>query len=279
MRQLTARSIRAVTAGTTESNSENIRSALSRGLPEFFPAPCVHDGNMVIVGSGPSLPLFVNEIKAEREKGRPICSIKGAHDFLIDNGIHPDLFVSCEPRERPLKHVSPHTAYLVASRCDPGLFDQLAKARVVIWHSIASKHDSEVEPRLNMTWDDLDLVEECDVFKERVVKGLSFGVGGGATSGLRAITISYLMGFRNIHLYGFDSCLDKDKDTKRFSGEKVGKGMVIDVIVGGKRFWCNGALADQAVQFQKLLKHMPGLNVKSYGNGLIAAILEARGKR
>ena len=274
MHALTTRSIRAITAGTSESNSENIRRALTLGLPEFTPAFCAHDGNMVIVGSGPSLPRFVEEIRQEREKGRPICAIKGAGDFLIENGIEPDLFVSCEPRSRPLQKISEHTVYLLASRCPPDLFEQLKGKNVVLWHSFASKTDAQPPPSgKTLKWEDFDPSEECEVWKGH------FGVGGASTSGLRAFNLVYLMGFRKIILYGFDSCLAADRDTKRFSGEKVGTGAIVDVIVAGKRFWCNGALAQQATEFQKVIGGLVGLKVEARGDGLIAAILKARAAR
>ena len=75
--------------GTSEMLSEYIRSAMGRGLPELPPAICSHDGTAVIVGSGPSLPNHFDEIKAEREKGRPICALNGAHDFLCERGLIP----------------------------------------------------------------------------------------------------------------------------------------------------------------------------------------------
>lgn len=274
MRTLTHRSIKALTAGTSESNSENIRQALARGLTEFSPAICAHDGSIVIVGSGPSLTSFAAEIREERAKGRPIVAIKGAHDWLCDEGIDPDVFVSVEPRSRPLKRVSKRTVYLLASRCPPDLFDQVKDCRVVLWHSLASKDDAkEPDQGKEWQWDDFDPIEECEVWKGR------FGVGGGSTSGLRAMTLAFLMGFRHFILYGFDSCLAKDRDTKRFSGEKVGDAMVIDVIVDGHRFWCNGALADQAIQFQRLIPYMPGVTFDIKGYGLLKAIVDARLRR
>lgn len=274
MHQLTDSSIRALQAGTVESNSANIRSALARGLSEFQPALCAHDGTMVIVGSGPSVTSFLEHIKEERRNGRPICAIKGAHDWLMANGVEPDLFVSCEPRDRPLKIVSDKCRYLIASRCSPALLDQLTGKQVTLWHSFASKTNVKPTPEKPvMTWDDFDPEEECEVWRGRI------GVGGGSTSGLRAIYIAYMLGFRRVSLYGFDSCLAKDRLTKRFTGEDVGTGMVVDVIVGGKRFWCNGALAKQASEFQEVLNYLHGLKVVAHGDGLIAEILEQRRRR
>lgn len=273
MKQLTSRSIQAIAAGTEQSNADNVRSALKRGLPEFVPSPCIHDGTFVIVGSGPSMPSMLEEIKGERRLGRPICAIKGAHDFLVENGLEPDLFVSVEPRVRPLKHPNHRTNYLISSRCAPELFDQLKGYNVTLWHSFSSKNGSEPPPNDNPTWEDFNPLEECEVWRGR------FGVGGGSTSGLRAFNLAYLMGFRKIVLYGMDSCLAKDKMTKRFTGETVGTSKVIDIIVGGRRFFCNGALADQAAQFQRLLQALPGLRVDVKGDGLLAEIMKQRNLR
>ena len=77
-------------AGTEEELCSNIRSALARGLPELALAPTKHDGNMVLVASGWSMPDFIDEIKAHRRAGRPIVAIKAAHDFLCENGVQPD---------------------------------------------------------------------------------------------------------------------------------------------------------------------------------------------
>lgn len=260
MKALTLGSIQVQQAGTTDSNGENIASALARNLPELSPAICSHDGHFVIVASGPSLPQYVEAIREEQLSGRPICAINGAHDFLVENGITPHLFVSTDPRNTIVANVSKpqnDTIYLLASRCNPELFEHLKDSKVLIWHA----------------WSD---EPECKVWQDEK----RFGIGGGTTSGLRAIQVAYVLGFRRFILYGFDSCLAKDKDTKRFSGEKVGpRGYITDVIVGGKRFWCNGALAQQATEFQMLYRYMPELTIEAKGDGLIAAIIAERKKR
>lgn len=270
MQQLTRRSVPVQQAGTQESLSGNIRSALARNLPEFQPAIAFNDGHFVIVGSGPSLPAFLEELREERAKGRPICAVKGAHDWMVENGLEPDFFISCEPRERPLKRINDRTTYLIASRCNPDLFDQLTGKQVVIWHSAASKGGIQPEDgRTSLEWDDLDLLDECEAWRGR------FAIGGGSTSGLRALYVGFLLGFRKFILYGFDSCLDKDRDTKRFTGEKVGAAWIGDVIADGRRFWCNGALMQQAIEFQEVYR-LPNISIEAKGDGLIAAILKGR---
>jgi uncharacterized Rossmann fold enzyme len=243
-------------AGTPEGIRANVQAALARNLPELTPALVAHDGTMVLVGSGPSMPELVEEIRRERERDRPIFAVKGAHDYLCQQGIQPDLFLCIDPRNRAyqLQEANDHTTYLISSRCDASMFDALTGRKVVLVHTWAQE-------------------EHCDEYNGKIL------VGGGTTSGLRAITVGYLLGFRRFVLYGYDSCLASDKTTKRFTGEGVERGKLVDVIVDGKRFWCNGAMAQQANEMQQYYTVMPGLTLEAKGNGLIAAIIAARKKR
>lgn len=238
----------------------HIRSAYARGLPEFRPAICVNDGTFVIVGSGPSLVDFADDIRAERERGRPICAAKGAHDWLCDQGIAPDLFVSIDPRDRRnnVQRESERTIYLLASRCAPELFDHLADRPVMLWHAASRE-------------------EENAIHREMKVNAL---VGGLSTSGLRAVNIGYFLGFRKFVMYGMDSCNAPDGITKRVDGSLTGQ--TIDVVVGGpggKRFTCNVAMAKQAEDFQHLYVMMPDITIDIKGDGLLAAIVEERKKQ
>lgn len=277
MHALTLRSLRVGNIGDDLPVADYIRSTLARGLPEFAPAIAFNDGTFVIVGSGPSVTSFIDDIRAERSNGRTICAVKGTHDLLIANGIEPDSFVSCEPRERPFKSTSARCTYLLASRCSPALFDQVTGdgRNVVVWHAVSSQPVDvpPPEPGETIHWDQMHLTEECEVWRGR------FGVGGGTTSGLRAIFLGFLMGFRKFKLYGFDSCLAPDRHTKRFSGENIGTSKLMDIIVGGKRFYCNGALAQQATEFQEMYKTLPNITIEAVGDGLIAEILKVRRAR
>jgi len=103
-------------------------------------------------------------------------------------------------------------------------------------------------------------------------------VGGGTTSGLRAINIGYLLGFRKFTLYGYDSCND-EKGMKRFTGEMAVN--PIEVVVGGengKKFSCSTAMAQQANEFQQIYGVMPDISITAVGPGLIAAIIDERKK-
>ena len=232
----------------------HIESAISRGLPEFKPALCVNDGTFVICGAGPSLAQFSKEIREERELGRPICAVKGAHDWLCENGIHPDLFVSIDPRDRRnnVKQYSDRTIYLLASRCNPLLFDHLKDRPVMLWHAATGEDENAV------------------LRKHKIPTA----VWGMSTSGLRAVNIGYFMGFRKFVMYGMDSCNAADGITKRVDGSLTGQ--TIDVHVGTRKFTCNIAMAKQAQDFQYVYEMMPDITISVKGDGLIAAIVSER---
>lgn len=233
----------------------HIESSIARQLPELQPAICAHDGYMVIVGSGPSLAGFADEIKAEQAKGRPIWAVKGAHDWLIDNGIQPDVFLSIEPRDRRnnLQRANENTVYLLASRVCPEVFDHLAGKNVMIWHCASSDDENAV-----------------------LMKHRKYGIGGMSTSGLRAVHVGVHQGYRNFVMYGMDSCNAPDGITKRIDGSLTGQQQ--DVIVGGRKFICNVAMAKQAFDFQYLYALLPGIHIEVKGDGLLAAINALRRK-
>lgn len=241
-----------VPAGITS----HIESSLERNLPELKPSICSHDGTFVIAGSGPSLANHVEDLKIEREKGRPICAIKGAHDWLVSHGIEPDLFLSIDPRDRRNNVMleTENTVYLLASRCAPVMFDHLKDRKVMIWHAASAQ-------------------DENRLFAE---KGISYLIGGTSTSGLRAVNVGYFMGYRNFVMYGMDSCNAPDGITKRVDGSLTGQTIEVHVGHTGRKFTCNIAMAEQAEAFQKLWTMMPDAKVDVKGDGLLAAILQER---
>lgn len=234
---------------------ENILACLARGLPELQPALFRHDATLVVCGSGPSLPSFVEEIRGEREKRRPILAAKGAHDLLCANGIEPDLFVSVEakPRLENVQRKNAHTVYLLSSRCSPELFEHLKDCKVMVFH----------------TYDDKN-----GVMPELSGKPL---IGGGTTSGLRAVTLGYILGYAKFVMYGFDSCLAPDL-RKRYDSGSMKPEQIVDRWVRGQRFLCNGAMAMQADEAQQYMKLLPDISMDFKGDGLLAAVWKERAR-
>lgn len=232
----------------------NIEANCQRGLPEFQPAICAHDGTFVVVGSGPSLAGFVDEIRAEQDKGRPICAIKGAHDYLIKQGITPDLFFSIDPRDRRnnVQLKNEKTLYVLSSRCEPIMFDHLEGSRIMLVHCGSSPEENR--------W---------------FIGKNKYLLGGPTTSGLRAIFMAYWSGFRKVIMFGMDSCNAPDGVTKRIDGSLTGATVEVCVVPGGRKFICNIAMAKQAEDFKNMYKAqiMPDMKIESRGDGLLTEML------
>lgn len=230
---------------------EHIRLALERDLP-LIGCHFTHNGTAILVGSGPSVRDEVESIRKQQEAGNPIIAIKDAHNWLLSQGIIPDYAVAVDPQPNrwecfKLRH--PDVKYMIASQCHPNMFEHLKNHKVFLWH-LYIKEGQTYPPN-------------------------SLLVTGGTTSGLRAITLFYSMGFRRFELYGYDSCITNGE--LRLDGKQPEK--IIDVIVGNRRFKCDPPMAAQANEFQNLYTTMPDMIVHSNGYGLITAILEEREKQ
>ena len=248
-----------------EGRQEHIRSALERGLEEFGPSP-VHDKEICIVGSGPSVKTQLKKIKKLKDKGCMILAIKGAHDFLIGNGIIPHAALAVDPQPHIVKCFTkklPKTekhrpAYLIASQCCPEVFDYLEDQQVILWHLL--------------------MPSTAEVLKNRVM------IGGGSTSGSRGIVLSWMMGFRRFHLFGYDSCLQGhgDKRLRKITGEQWGgkneEGkieQIMELVCEDKVFYADPAMAAQAQEIQDVIAMLEGSMFKAYGKGLIQTIFKA----
>ena len=191
---------------TPEQLTEQILINVKRNLVEFQQSIIPNNGDFCMVGSGVSVMDNIHAIKDCQDQGMPIIAIKGAHDWLIENGIIPDICIMLDPQPKisncikhrgqwPVSHKG--CIYMIASQCSPEIFEVLKDQRVVIWHALSNIGEAKLVPGRML-------------------------VGGGTTTGLRAFNIGFLMGFRRFRMFGFDSCLkDKKSMIKRMSGEKA----------------------------------------------------------
>lgn len=233
----------------------NMVSALARDIADFRPSLVVHDGQMVIVGSGPSVSEYADEIRGHRAAGRPIMAVKGAHEWLIEQGVPPDVAVSMDSQSRSVKFFKSKrqdVSYLLATKVHPDVFDHLSDCQVVRWHGWMGDESDDLAP-----------------------PGACM-VGGGSTSGLRAITLAWLMGFRRVWLYGFDSCL-RGRQMRVDGSELQQWAMPLQAGPTAKMRTCDAALASQALEFQEMtFGILAGIKIKVVGDGLIADIMHER---
>ena len=231
----------------------NMDAAIARGYPQIKEAQPAKTGAILLVASAPSVKGQLELIKKMKAAGSPIVAIKGAHDWLIDNGVMPNYALAIDPQEHRIAFYKPQPSvhYMIASQCHPAMFDNLNGYQVTLWHPYVKKGQ--------------DRPKNCML------------IGGGTTSGLRAISLFYVLGYRQFELFGFDSC--NDGELLRVNGEGLKDGdKLIEVKIDpqGETFYCNTAMALQAEHFQTYYDYLPDATFNGHGRGLIQAIIKKR---
>lgn len=240
---------------TDETLFSNMDAAIARGLPQVTKPESPKPGVIAIVASGPSVREQLETIRQMKQSGTPIMAVKDAHDWLIENGVIPDYALAVDPqahRWNCFTRARSDVKYMIASQCHAAMFDYLAGLDVTLWH--------------------LQMKQGQDRPKNSLL------IGGGTTSGLRAISLSYVLGWRNFALFGFDSSLKGDDLRVNGTGLKPGDSVVevrIDP-VNGPTYFTNASMALQAEHFQAYFDFLPDAQFIPFGDGLIPALIRAR---
>ena len=230
---------------------EHVRSAKARNWPGIKPSEFLGQ-SVAICGGGPSL-SSLDELKALRalqKKGTKVLAINRTHDFLLTKGIVPWAGILLDPVPAVASYITPRRGirYYIGSQCHPTTFDNFDKPDVqkYIWHAASVPElQDELTPR------------------EKVL----CVPANGSTCGLRSILKSYVEGFREIHLFGFDSCMEQNADgSLKIKDGKPNlhaypkpeaildvKQMIIPYPDGEKTYYGNTMMLSQADEFQEFL--------------------------
>lgn len=179
----------------TES-MENVRVNVGRSHPWFHNQCIVHDESaitetqMALVGGGPSLKDTVGELI----NFAVVVACGSSHDWLQEHSPRvPKYCIVCDPDPAAANYLRrPHkdTTYLIASQCHSAVFDALEGHKIIMWHS----------------WPIGEADEAAKIFLNEHTPGWA-AIGGGCTVGLRAISAAVMMGYSDLHFFGFDSCI------------------------------------------------------------------------
>ena len=250
---------------------DNIRRKLPRvqQLPQFMQ---VKGPNVpiILIGGGPSLkrPEVVAELKELAAKYETFAC-GSSHDWCVVNGISPTYCAVVDSDPVTLNYLTKpqdKTVYMFASQCHPDLFKRFENNRVVLWHCAGQGSVQEIEN-----------LEPGAVW-----------IGGGCTVGLRAINLSIILGYSNIHLFGFDSCLGEDSEDhaypltedREIHGLTGESGQIYLVRMGvdaptSKEYRCMGYQLAQLHNFQELYERYGCYFTPTvHGGGAIAAAVE-----
>ena len=229
--------------------------AASLGLPRLAALPAL-DMPLAIVGGGASAR---DEIATLRHWPGHIMAINGAHDWLVSEGRAPDSVILLDPHPvmaGMVRKPTRHATWYVASMCDRVVFEALRGLPVVVWES----------PQ-----DDTEALE------------LS-AIAGGCTAMTRAPLLAAQVGYRDISIFGADSCF-RDGTTHAYGANMAGGDPTIPahavrIVCDGETWLTELGLVAQAEYLAAMLPHFAGgqISARLIGRHLASAMLAAGGK-
>jgi hypothetical protein len=229
--------------------NDHIRVNSARDL-EWLSASGQHDGVAVMIGGGPSAADHIDDIRALKAAGATVFAMNGASKWARGHGIPVDYQVISDAKEETATLVdSGAAAHLFASQVNPKTIE--AVKRPIIWH--------------------LETGEVEQLFPEKRVKAGGYAlIGGGAATGNCAMCVAFALGFREFHVFGYDS---SHRDGKGHAYSQPMNDLIptTEVQWGGREFTCSVAMKAQAEKFQitsQALKQ-EGCQIEVYGDGLL----------
>lgn len=213
-----------------------------------------NDLHAVIVGGAPSVSQWLDEIRIRQESGQIIFALNGAAKFLRENGIIADYCVVIDARNFNTGFLNYAKTDLLASQCHPSMFE-LSKTPV-LWH--------QEYPDL------LDKFDAC-LPEDAPAHAL---IGGGTTVGLSAMALVYALGYRFMHLYGYDSSY-REGSLHAYPQDDPQR-LICEATAFGKTFQTTIAMAKQADLFPALSNRLIdlGCEITIRGDGLLPWVSE-----
>lgn len=230
----------------------NVKTNSANGAP-WIGFRKEHSRAAILVGGGPSLAEHIADIKAIQNLDADIFAMNGAASFLLQHDIRPDFQVIADAKAETATLVEPVARqHLFASQVDPACFAAIPGA--MLWH--------------------LEMAGIEDVFPvERRARGGYALVGGGASVGNSACALAYVMGYRSLHLFGYDSS-HRGEASHAYDQPMNQFIPTIEAEWAGKHYTSSVAMKAQAEKFmitgQALKKE--GVDIHVHGDGLLPAM-------
>lgn len=216
---------------------------------EAGPCPCL------IVGGGPSLRDTLPSIKVCAKMGWPVFALNAAAKFLSEHDV-PNWQIMIDPREGNLDYLDDKASgYILASQCHPALFDRLEGQSVVGFHVAMEGIGDHIADLRTATL-----------------------IGGGITSGLTALALVYTLGYREIHLHGYDSSDAEDGNAHAYAQDETrAEKKRLNCKYRGKHYRCSFAMYKQAEEFEKFSRMLADMDavIHVHGSGLLPDIAKA----
>lgn len=246
-----------VICNTTDDIVEkNIRENSAKPL-KWLKTEKEHNGIAILVGGGASIEDEIDTIRALVENGGTVFAMNAASQWLGTNGIEVDYQCIADAKEETVNLVDYKAKkHIIASQAHPKTMDAVSDP--LVWH--------------------LGIANVENLFPEERVKNGGYCIlGGGAAVGNSATCVAYALGYRELHIFGFDSC---HKD-----GKSHAYGQFMNTFIptmktkwAGKEFESSIAMKAQAEKFlftSNELKKL-GCTFHVYGEGLLQTMYHAK---
>ena len=227
-----------------------------------------HQEKAILVSAGPYLDYGALKMFIKDNPDAKLLTVKHAYPHLIANDIKPWGCIILDPRpitgvsthnvvrKDLFKNLDPDTNFFVASMTDPSVtnFFIAKQAKIWGWHAFTDSLREESEQGTQIQNQQVKVPDDLGIPKGATM------ITGGTCAAMRGIGIIHTMGFRNIDLFGFDSCRDEPskeeltETTGDIEGGEVPKPKYIEVSVDEKKYWTTGELLAMAQDCEKVFQ-------------------------
>lgn len=239
-----------------EKRLDNIRHNIRRSIIQAQPGPRT-DFEAILACGGPSLKTHLKTIRRLYNKGAKLITVNNTHDFMIGEGFSPFAHVMIDSRPWNARFVQNPTStcrYMIASQCDPAVFDALEGYSLGIFHALCDSGEQEV----------LD---------EYYGKDRYMTVGGGTTVGCRAIVLLTMVGINKFHIFGMDCCYFGNRHHSYAQVENDDASALFRI--ADKYFRCAPWMVRQHEDFLRMMREAGDtFHCRVYGRGVIAHALQ-----
>lgn len=231
--------------------NKNISENSAKDLP-WLMASKAHDGVAILCGGGASIKRSVGDITRLKNAGGKLFGLNGAAKWLVKEGFEVDYQAILDAKQESSTLIEPNVKeHLFASQCHP---DTIDAASPTLFHMNNIGMEELLPP-------------------EKVKQGGYVLIGGGVCVGITAMVLAYAMGYREIHLFGYDSC-NEDGATHAYPQDMNLFIPTVDVEWGDKTYSASMPMKIQAEAFPRFAAELQraGCTLELYGEGLLQAM-------
>ena len=229
---------------------ENIRYCLSLNLPRLSKLNAPTDFRSIFVGGGPSLNNYAFKLE-EMALTSDVFALNGSYAWLKERGVLADYHVIADARPENAQFIDPDAkcTYLIASHCDKSVFDAVKDKTVIVWHRGHDGMQDIVDPK-----------------RDQYIAYIS----GGSTVGMVSLSIAYTLGYRDMHIFGYDSSY-LGNEGHAYSQPLNDDDRTLEVDVYDRTFKSSPWMVAQVNEYMMLAPTLVemGCQITTYGDGML----------